>query len=34
MKPHLQAVFDEIVALGLDSRILSFDGAFVSRRKN
>jgi D-alanyl-D-alanine carboxypeptidase len=33
-KPHLQVVFDEIVARGLDSRILSFDGAFVSRHKN
>lgn len=33
-KPHLEAVFDEIVARGLDSRILSFDGAFVSRHKN
>lgn len=34
VKPHLQAVFDEIVARGLDSRILSFDGAFISRYKN
>jgi len=33
-KPHFEAVFDEIVARELDSRILSFDGAFVSRHKN